>query len=396
MNEVDVSAAFEGFKKAWQKFARALVVIEDTLRLIFADLHWTLDEIFSGLDPLLMDEMKGTDTMNDHGLHMNHSYRVRLKGSDDGGWKGNPDHFGMFEVHGNPGADSEKILVVNIPSVSPTGVKYILKEIVHFPQLKGETKEIVLDVKDLDGTTRRFFFEIHRDSIPDLVSYRRVDGELKLCSAVLNEMVAAGSSIPHVIQSALMLSLDNCPDAGHEDGNTTNGLCDFARDIDCAMETIPCEISDEGRATLELYESLINTEPETTAGPRSRAYGIALLRRAARNPGMPIDIRPPTWLSTNKVMRVLVEGLLKLTGLGRFAALGRNALLVYRPDELPGDQTYDYARAREPFLTDVADFNIPIGPQNAAVLPNTSPGGAIDLPGMDEALALNKKMLSKE
>lgn len=394
MKEADISAAFEGFKKVVQKLARLFVVIGDTLRLIFADLHWTLDEIFGGLDPLLMDEMEGTNTMNDHGLHLNHDYRVRLKGSDDGGWKGNPDHFGTFAVHGGPSADSEKILVVDIPSVSPTGVKYILKEIVHFPQLKGESKEIAIDVKDLDGSTRRFYFEIHRDSFKDLVSYYREGDELKMRSAVQNPVVTAG-----VIQSPLMLALENSPDAGHKEGNTTSGLCDFSRDIDCAMETIPCAISDEGRAQLELYESLLNTEPETKAGPRSRAYGIALLRRAARNPGTPVDIRPPTWLSTNRVMRVLVDGLLKLTGLGRFASLGRNALLVYRPDEMPGEEAYNYVRAREPFLTDVTDFNIPIAPQNAAMIDRGDklPGAAKpDFPGAAEALELNKRLLAKE
>jgi len=256
--------------------------------------------------------------INDQSIHLNTPYRVRLKGTDDGGWKGNPAHIGTFAVHGTP--EGEKVLALNLESVAPHGCKYVLKEVAFWPQTGAASKEIIFDVEDTNGSTRRFAFEIHREDHGKLISFIR-EGELRA-----------------------------------------------------------------------QFEEMMKTPRETDYGPRSKAYAMALIRCAVQTPGVPVDIRPPTFLNTNRIMRHLVRDLLSITGLDEYSNMGTNAIVMHRPNGLEGDIAYGYTRVREPFLANAADFdfNMPIkGPLTSFQKVKNSKN---DLPGYNEALKISKAL----
>lgn len=262
-----------------------------------------------------------------YGLKAGVTYRARLRGMPDGGWKGNQDYVGEITFQGPDTAPT--FFSTTIPFlVEHLDYKIDIKRTARFPRVEDEqkafavfdlVKAIVVPCEDEDAGSNsteitRLVVEFHRDDI------EKFSVSAGLCSNPPTQEEAA---------------------------------YDHAVVLDAPYTCTP-----EEQALLEVLEgSVFSLGSEALTRP----LAFAMIRRAVHSPGEAVYFSPmPPWLPSTATLRAHILGYVTATGLAPFTCVYGNKFVIEKPvaSAATAGSIYEYTRVVEPWLESPAFFSI--------------------------------------
>lgn len=336
----------------------------------------------------------------EYGFVLNTEYAVRLKSMENGGWKGNSAYLGTLSFTRGPINAPTKMFTTIPFLVKHFGHDIVIESIQHLPRREDNGRFYLMLTMDVglkglpDNIGGRVVFEIHRDSVMDLVPIRAVD-------AGTQEVEETMDAWDKVVDEKVSPNLPMHP-------NAAGGVTDFAYEEgkraakaagvlhEFHARDVPYKGTDAEREFISMLEKYVffTDDPkrqltELTPGFQARSVAIAMIRYAVRSPATHIYFYPmPAWMPSPQGIRSQLEGFLTATGLGRFARFGYGFFFLRKPDDKDPKKVYDYARAIEPWLAPIDEFRLRAVPAELMEKAQDNDAPA----GLKEALDLSKKL----
>jgi len=313
----------------------------------------------------------------------NKQYIARLRGQEEGGWRGDKRFIGHVEFFFGVGDKSDCIVRIETDIealVEDYGKIINVTEVLAFPHSDADQQDIVLRS---NNTSEVFALQFARKSVPDL-------SILEGCANPRDddEDEDDDEEDPEDDCDLFYTKAQNPP---------TPELTAYAKAEETAMA--PLEVgpewqpsekeADAARMFVQMMNGHLNAEQML------RSFAIAVVRDAVLNAGKVRSFGPvPPWIGSKEQVKFVVRAALKATGLEPFARQHGAKHLLIQPKPVVGtsEEVYAWSRAVEPWLTDSATLkirwpNLPMVTSDSVMSPVPE--------GMDKVLAACREMDAK-
>ena len=295
--------------------------------------------------------------------------KVRLRGHDDGGWRGNPELIGFATFTGKSPDDEGMPEHVKL-NIDGAGVTQLKLKSLECPEADDGPHNMNIGVAGYapTGEARQFLLAVHKDWVKELVpaffSNKEAPGEAN--NAVTEVGKYSTADVPEVGTQV------EPPKAKH-------------------VEYTP----DEADAKLIALWGQMTREPGYQADPRIvRTVAVAVLRTAVKRACADTGLHDTTTYPRVVSRRALageLKSICHISGLARFAHVGSKAISIQKPTE--GQDLYDWGRMVEQWIAPITEMKIEALEiaSDACCPPHAS--GDVDFDeGLKEALGLIKRI----